>query len=205
MKVKIVLGLQNSSNAEVLVDADHFSADMTGNSHFTAADITAQVTAVKTAVTNMRNAMNEATSDTKTDDIKVARDALDRALRKLANKVEDTANDASVIDANRVNLVHSAGMNVKDQVHPQKRQFAASNTDISGTVLLTAQGGANANEWQYTPDIVNYTGRIAVATATKARTEISNLKKGTEYAFFHKAIISGTNTDWEAPVILMVI
>jgi hypothetical protein len=72
-------------------------------------------------------------------------------------------------------------------------------------VLLTAQGGANANEWQYTPDIVNYTGRIAVATTTKARTEIPNLKKGTEYAFFHKAIISGTNTDWEAPVILMVI
>jgi len=204
MKTKIVLNLGSISNAQVLIDADHYTTDMTGNTHFTATDTVAQVATVKTAVTNLRTAINEPTSDTKTDDIAIARDALDRALRKLANKVEDLANDPSTPDANRVNIVHSAGMSVKNQVHPQKHIFTASNTDISGTVLLTAQGGAKANEWQYTTDIINFTGRVPVASTTKAHTEIPNLKKGTEYAFFHKAIVAGTNTDWEAPVILMV-
>lgn len=204
MKVKVVLNLGGSSNAQVLIDADHYTTDMTGNAHFTAADIVAQVTAVKTEVTNLRTAINAPTSDAKTDDIRIARDALDRGLTKLAGKVEDVANDPATPDANRVDIVHSAGMNVKNQVHPQKHKFTVNNTDISGTVLLTAQGGANANEWQYTTDIINFTGRIPVATTTKAHTEIPNLKKGIEYAFFHKAIIAGTNTDWEGPVFLMV-
>ncbi len=204
MKVKVVLNLGSSSNAQVLIDGDHYTTDMTGNAHFTAADITAQVTAVKTLVTNLRTAINAPTSDSKTDDIKIARDALDRGLTKLAGKVEDVANDPSTPDANRIDIVHSAGMSVKSQVHPQKHKFTAGNTEISGTVLLTAQGGANANEWQYTTDIINFTGRVPVATTTKAHTEIPNLKKGADYAFFHKAIISGTNTDWEGPVFLMV-
>ena len=65
MKVQIVLDLQHSSNAQVLADADHYTTDMTGNANFTATDITAQVTVVKTAVLNLRAAMNEVTSDTK--------------------------------------------------------------------------------------------------------------------------------------------
>jgi len=204
MKVQVVLNLGSSSNAEVLVAADHYTTDMTGNTHFSAADITAQVTATKTAVTNLRAAINAVTSDTKTDDIRIARDVLDRNLTKLASKVEDVANDPSTSDGSRVDIVHSAGMSVKNQVHPQKHQFTADNGDVSGTVDLTAQGGANANEWQYTTDLINFTGKIAAPTTTKATTEIANLKKGTEYAFFHKAIISGVKTDWEGPVFLIV-
>lgn len=204
MKVQVVLNLRDSSNAQVLIDADHYTTDMTGNLNFTATDITTQVTATKTAVTNLRAAINAATSDTKTDNIKIARDVLDRNLTKLASKVEDVANDPSTADTNRVNIVHSAGMNVKDQVHPQKRVFSASNGEISGEVDLMAQGGAKAHEWQYTTDLANFTNRVAAATTTKASTEITGLKKGAEYAFFHKAIVADTKTDWEGPVFLVV-
>ncbi len=205
MKIQIVLNLKECSNAEILIAGDHFVTDMTGNSHFTLADIVAQVTVVKNDVTGLRTAINAPTSDTKTDDIRVARDTLERAIKKLANKVEDLANDPATLDENRINIVHSAGMNAKNQAHPQKHKFTVANSEVSGTVNLTAQGGANANEWQYTSDVINFTNRVASPTTTKANTEIKNLKRGTEYAFFHKAIISGTATDWEAPLILMVV
>jgi len=204
MKVQIALNLKGSSNAQILVDADHYTTDMTGNAHFAAAEIVAQVAATKTAITNLRTAINAPTSDTKTDDIKIAREALERNLTKLANKVSDVANDLTTPDANRIDIVHSAGMNAKGHAHPQKHKFTAINTEISGTVHLTAQGGANANDWQYTPDIINLSARIAAETTTTAHTDIPNLKKGTEYAFFHKAIIAGVKTDWEGPVFLTV-
>jgi hypothetical protein len=205
MKVQIVLDLKGSNNAQELVDADHYTTCMTGNGKFAAADIVAQVTATKTAVTNLRAAINAPTSDTKTDDIGIARDALDRNLTKLASKVEDLANDAATLDVNRVDIVHSAGMNVKNHVHPRKRQFTATNGDLSGTAYLTAPGGASAHEWQYTTDMANFTGRLAAPTTTVANTEIGNLKKGIGYAFFHKAIVPGTKTDWDGPVFLTVI
>lgn len=205
MKLQIVLNLKGRSNAEILTDADHFITSMTGNTHFSAADIVAHLAVVKTAINNLRTAMNAPTSDTKTDDIAIARDALDRSLVKLAGKVEDVANDPATPDANRVDIAHGAGMNVKNYAHPQRHTFAASNGNISGTVHLVAQGGANAHEWQYTTDIVNYTGRVAIPSTTKANTDIANLTKKTDYAFFHKAIIAGSDTDWEGPVILTVI
>jgi hypothetical protein len=205
MITKVVLNLGSSSNAQVLVDADHYTTSMTDNVLFTAADIVAQVTVTKTAVTALRAAINAPTSDTKTDNIGIARDVLDRALNKLAGKVEDIANDPATSDANRVDVVHSAGMNVKNQSRPQKRKFTATNGKISCSVILTAQGGANANEWQYTTDVVNFTGRVALPSTTAAKTEVADLKKSTEHAFFHKAIMTGEQTDWEGPIILMVI
>lgn len=204
MKVQVVLYLKDRNNAEVLIDGDHYTTAMTNNPLFAAADIVAQVTATKTAITNLRAAINAPTSDTKTGNIKIARDVVDRNLAKLGNKVEDVANDPSVADANRENIVHSAGMSTKTAVHPQKRSFTVTNGDISGTVYLTAQGGARAHEWQYTADVKEFKDRIAADTTTKGSTEITGLKKGTEYAFFHKAIVPDTKTDWEGPLLLIV-
>jgi len=205
MKVQIVLNLDDISNAQVLVDADHYTNNMTGNTVFSATDIVAQVTAAKTAATNLRTAINAPTSDVKTDNIAMARDVLNRNLNKLASKVEDLANDPATPETNREGIVHSAGMRLKNNYHPQQHQFTARNTDISGMVHLIAQGGVNANEWQYTTDLVNFTGRVAAPTTSKASTDIANLTPGVKYAFFHKAIIAGVITEWEGPVFLMAI
>jgi hypothetical protein len=204
MKVQVALNLQGSNNAQVLVDADNYVTNMTNNPNFSAPEIVAQVAVTKTSSASLRTVMAAPTSDTKTDDIRIARDVLDRNVTKLARQVEDVANDPSTPDANRVDIVHSAGMNVKSQVRPQRHKFTASNADVSGTVILTAQGGANAHEWQYTNDLTNFTGKIAATSTTTAHTEVSGLKKATEYAFFHKAIIAGVKTDWEGPVFLTV-
>jgi hypothetical protein len=204
MKIQIVLNLSSTSNAQVITDALRYTTCMTGNAYFTAADVVAQIDATNAATTSMRNVLSSPMSDTKKDNVLIARDVLDRDLIKLANKVEDIANAPNLSDLTRLDIVHSAGMIAKGQNHPERRQFRAVNSKISGTVIITAKGGAKAHEWQYTTDIVNYTGRIAVDSTTSAKTEIPNLADGTRYAFFHKPIISNTITEWEGPIILLV-
>jgi hypothetical protein len=204
MKIIVVLGLGDCSNAQVLIDGDRYVANMTGNAHFAAAPIVEQIGICRTSVSNLRLAINAPRSDTRSDNIRIARDVLDRNLSILGAKVEEIANDPSIPDTKRVEIVHSAGMAVKNQVHPGKHKFTVKNTEVRGTVHLTAQGGANSHEWQYTTDIINFTGRIAAHTTTKANTDIRNLKKLTEYAFFHKPIVPNGDTDWEGPIILIV-
>jgi len=204
MKVNVVLNLGSRSNAQVLVDAAHYTTNMTGNALFAAADIVAQVTATVTATTALRTAMTAPTSDTKTDNINVARETLDRNLTILAGKVEGVANNPTLVDDQRVGVVHGAGMEVKSVAPGKKRVFSVTNGDIEGSVHLTAPGGANAHEWQYTSDVVNFTGRIPASTTTASTTDITGLQSGTKYAFFHKSIMAGVSTDWEGPLYMKV-
>lgn len=205
MKIKVVLGLASCSNAQVLIDGDYYVVSMTGNPYFAAAAIVELLTGVKASLKTLRDAINAPPSNAKGDTVRNARDAVDRHLTILAGKVEEVANDPAVPDTKRVEIAHSAGMDVKTQVHPQRHKFTVSNTEISGTVYLTAQGRAKGHEWQYTDDIINFTKRIAEPGTSVANTQISNLKKGTEYAFFHKAILSRQKSAWEGPIILMVL
>jgi hypothetical protein len=205
MKVQVVLRLGSFSNEKLVVKGDHYVNCMTGNSYFTAVEIVTQLAKCKTSADNLRDAINLPTSDSKTDKIKTARDSLDRNINVLGGMVEDVANDPAIPDTQRVEIVHSAGMEVKEQTHPGKHIFSATNTKISGRAHLTAEGGANSHEWQYTTDTTNFTGRIAATTSTTSSIDIDGLKKGTEYAFFHKAIKAGQDTDWEGPIFLMVI
>ncbi|SRR5258706_5834619 len=205
MKAKIVLNLRSTSNAQVLVTATHITTNMTGNPLFAGADIVTQVTATGTATTNLRNAMSAPLSDTKTDNVRVAREVLDRNLTILAAKVEAVANSPTLVDSQRVGIIHSAGMEVKIQVIPKKRVFSVTRGIIEGSVHLTAQGGANAHEWHYTSDVVNFSGRVPMNTTTKSSTDLNGLTSGSKYAFFHKPIQAGISTGWEGPLYVMVI
>lgn len=205
MRVKTALNLGQTSNAQILVEAAHYITNMTGNSLFAAADITAQVTTTNTALTALRTVMNAPTSDMKVDNVNVARDVLDRNLIILAGKIEALANNPSLPDDQRVGIVHSAGMEVKGQPSPQKRVFAVTQGEVSGSAELTAASGAKAHEWHYTSDVVNFTNRIAAPSTTTSRTVINALTPGTRYAFFHKPIAAGTVTEWEGPLFCTVV
>ena len=114
-------------------------------------------------------------------------------------------NNPTLIYDQRVGIVHSAGMEVKNVGVPKKRVFAVANGNVEGSVHLTAAGGANAHEWQYTTDVATFTNRIATATTTVSTTDIAGLKSGSKYAFFHRPIVPGTTTDWEGPLFLVVL
>ena len=204
MKPRIVLDLNGINNSEVVIDAEHYTTCMTGNPLFKGDDIVEVVNSTKTATTNLRTAINAPITEAKNDNVRIARDVLDRCLTRLASKVEDLANDSEISDLVRLDIIHSAGMVEKGQTRRQKNQFTVKNSDISGTVNLTAPGGAKAHEWQYTTDTTNFTGRTAATTTTTARTKITNLKQATKYAFFHKPIVAGAETDWDGPVFQVI-
>jgi hypothetical protein len=178
---------------------------MTGNSHFADARIVAMVATCKTSVAGLRTAINAPTSDIRSDNISIARDVLDRNLTMLGAAVEEVANNPAIPDSQREEIVHSAGMEIKNQVHPTARVFRVINTGISGRVQLLARGNAKAHQWQYTEDVINYTGRIDIESTTTADTFAGNLTKGKEYAFFHKPIKPKVHTEWEGPVLLLVL
>jgi hypothetical protein len=205
MKVIVVLGLGSTTNAQLVIDADHYVQNMTGNALFTAPDMVAQVTNTANSIVDFKTALNAPTSDTKTDTINTTREVVERNLKILASKVEAIANEPSLLDDKRIGVVHSAGMEVKGQTANQKHVFAVKNGKIAGSVRVTAEGGAKAHEWQYTADVINLTSRISAVTTTTASTDIVGLKSGTRYAFFHKAVLAGVASDWEGPLFLTVL
>jgi len=201
MKIEIVLDLNKRSNAEVVVDGDHYITSMTGKKAFDTPEVTTQITTTTNAVDGLRSAMRAPTSDVKTENIRIARDTVDRSIRKLANRVEDIANDPSLPDVARIDVAHQAGMKVKGHTPRQKNQFKAVNGDLSGSVILTAASGVTAHIWQYTSDIVNFTGRIQAKSTTGTKV-ITGLTPLTKCAFFHQPIIGDDDTEWEGPIIL---
>ena len=201
MKIEIVLDLKNRTNAEVVVDGEHYTTCMAGKEVFRTPEISAEITTTTNAVAGLRSAMRAPTSDEKTENIRIARDTIDRSLRKLANRVEDIANDPAIPDVARVDIAHQAGMKVKGRSARQKNQFKAVNGDISGSVILTAASGATSHIWQYTADIEKFTGRTQEKGSSGKRV-ITGLTPLTKYAFFHQPIIGDEDTDWEGPIIL---
>ena len=202
MKIEIVLDSYKRSNAEVVVDGDHYITSMTGKKVFDTPEVSAQITTTTDAVAGLRDAMRAPLSDVKTENIRISRDTVDRSLRKLANRVEDIANDPALPDVARIDIAHQAGMKVKGRTPRQKNQFKAVNGDLSGSVILTAAGGVTAHLWQYTTDIVNFTGRIPAKNTTSGTVVITGLTPLTKCAFFHQPIIGDDDTDWEGPIIL---
>ena len=202
MKIEIVLDLDNRTNAEVVVGGDHYLTSMKGKKVFDTPEVSAQITTTTDAVAGLRSAMRAPLSDVKTENIRISRDTVDRSLRKLANRVEDIANDPSLPDVARIDIAHQAGMKVKGRTPRQKNQFKAVNGDLSGSVILTAAGGVTAHLWQYTTDIVNFAGRIPAKNTTSGTVVITGLTPLTKCAFFHQPIIGDDDTDWEGPIIL---
>jgi len=201
MKIEIVLDLNKRSNAEVVVDGDHYITSMTGKPIFGTPEVTTLITTTTNAVDGLRSAMRAPTSDVKTENIRIARDTVDRSIRKLANRVEDIANDPSLPDVARIDVAHQAGMKVKGHTPRQKNQFKAVNGDLSGSVILTAASGVTAHIWQYTTDIEKFTGRIQ-AKGSSGTKVITGLTPLTKCAFFHQPIIGDDDTEWEGPIIL---
>jgi hypothetical protein len=204
MKIQVVLKLSSRSNAQILIDGQHYVVCMTGNPYFAAEEDVALVATCKGSITGLSTAVNAPISETKTDVIKIGRDKVDRNLTMLGARVEEVANDPSIPDSQREEIAHSAGMETKTSPQPKTRVFSVRNTRVSGVVYLIAKGRAKAHEWQYTTDVINFTGRIAANSTSQANTTIPGLKKGTEYAFFHKAIMAKGETDWEGPILLIV-
>ena len=193
------------NNAEIMAEASHYTAEMNRSGNFAETPAIALIGAVETANAQMQSCINRPSYGAQHQDIAQCRDVLERHLHALVSFVETAANHPSVPDAAREAMVANAGMRLCRHSGSHKRSFSAACGELSGTVCMTAAAGAVAHEWCYTEDIVHFTGRIAASSTTKGKTVITGLKRLTEYAFFHKPIVVGEETEWEGPIIVAVV
>lgn len=204
MKIVTVLDLENTTHAQALVNSDYFVAESNESGNFTDAASVEQLAATTTAATGLRTALNAPVGVSKNADIVLARGVLDWNLTKQAGIVEDKSNNPALTDAVRMELAISSGMNIKGYTRPPQHTFSAKNTNISGQIDLSAKGRINGHQWEYTYDVVNFTGRIPLDSTTVAKQTINNATKGKEIAIFHKPIIAKTQTAWEGPIFITV-
>jgi len=205
MTITIILKLAQQNNPQLLVSGDRFVTDMTGNPHFVGAEVVAQIAVVKVAITSLRGIINMAKYKDQPGDTAKARDTLCREINKLKNMVEYIANGSTVADIDRVNIAHSAGMEVKGYTNPETHIFTVTLGPKSGSLTLTAAGSKNAHEWQYTFDVINYTNRVALPTQTVAHAQIDNLPLKSDVACFHKSIEPGIDNNWDGPIVITVV
>ena len=81
-------------------------------------------------------------------------------------------------------IIESAGYFVAATHGAQKRQNAAFNTEIPGTVLLTADGEGH-HEWQMSKDMINTIGLPSTSTS---KTTVPNLILGDVWYFRNKKV-----------------
>ncbi|GHN01799.1 hypothetical protein WSM22_32880 [Cytophagales bacterium WSM2-2] len=209
MKIIVVLGLNLLNNAMVIIKARSIIGNMTNNPFFSAQDIVDHLAVLANSVDVLEALIIAPITESKTDGIRTAREVVDRHLGMLASKVQATANNPLLGENQRVDAVHSAGLEVKQYKKGDKRSFTVSNGEKSGSAYIVAgssDGKAKAHEWQYVknPNANGEGERIAAPTTTTAFTEINNLEVGSRIAFYHKAILAGKQTNWEGPIFWVI-
>jgi hypothetical protein len=201
MKINVVLNLSNNTNAELAAVASNYAQCVSSDPTFPEAEFKPLVTQVTTNNTRFQSLMMAPISESKTEDVRVAREELELSLQVLANAVEIMSNKKGLTDDERVAIVHRAGMQVKSKAPNQKRVFDVVAGDVTGTAEMTAEGGPRAHEWQVTHDVVNFTARVQLPTTTAGITTVTGLQPGTVYAFYHRGVVAGKVQEWEGPIL----
>jgi|GEM_PF-739149 len=111
-------------------------------------------------------------------------------LRSIMSMVQQKAD---ITPANASDIIQNAGFEVKKSTIRQKRQNAAINTQIVGTIMLTADGTGH-HEWQMSKDKISITNLPATSTS---HTLVTGLKPGDVWYFRnHKVNTNKTIFNW---------
>jgi hypothetical protein len=174
---------------------------MTGNAAFPSPVPTlAEVTA---AITSLQAAESAALARTKgavttRNEQRAVLVALLRHLQAYIQVQADAGGD------NAASIIESAGVAVRKTPVRKPRVFAAKPGANSGTVdLVTAAAGQRASyEWQYSAD----GGKtwVTVPATLQAKTTVTGLTPGATVEFRFKSVVKTGESDWSAPVSLLV-
>ena len=174
---------------------------MTGNAAFPSP--VPALTEVTTAINSLQNAETAALARTKgaVTTRNEQRAALVALLKHLKAYIQVQA-DANA--ENAASIIESAGVAVTKTAVRRPRVFAAKPGTNSGTVeLVTAAAGRRASyEWQYSAD----GGKtwVSVPSTLQARTTVTGLTPGSTVEFRFKSVVKAGESDWSAPVSLLV-
>lgn len=148
----------------------------------TQAQFTIDVNAYITAETNVRNHIAGAVGARNT-----AYNVIKSDLIKLLAMVQSKA-DAN--ESNAAAIIGSAGFYVRNAPSAHKKQNAAFNTQLLGTVTLTADGTGH-HEWQMSKDQANI---INLPATTSAQTQVTGLTTGDVWYFRNRKVNSKKTT-----------
>lgn len=202
-KIVVALFLRQLSDTELINKARISAARITEDKSYPEADFKSLVEDLIKAADVFEQALQSPLSETKADREETGRAELERAMAALGNEVETLANKSE----DGMAIVHGAGMAVRQPSVGNKARngFGAERGSGKGKAKLSAIADGSAHEWQFAKDLVNFTNRVAAPSTTTCTTEITGLESLTQYAFFHKMIKAGMETQWEGPVILLVL
>ena len=177
-------------------------SNLTNNTYFptgwtagslTQAQFGLDVTAYITQVTNVKNHVAGAVGLRN-----AAWTTLKADLQLILAMVQNKANASeSIAEA----IISSVGFFVRSTQGRQKKQNAAFNTEILGTVTLTADG-AGHHEWEMSKDMVTI---INLPATTTAQTQVTGLNTGDVWYFRMRKVNSKKKTyNWCAWIMLKV-
>jgi hypothetical protein len=196
--------------AQLIIYCRGILTDLTGNINVplpypantpTQATVKADIDALEAAEAL---ALNKAVGNAAGRDIKL--EVVKRDMRGLRAMVQIIADNNTPVNA--VAIVESTGMSVKKPGTRKPTVFNVKNTLVSGMVKLGApanKGSRGAHQWYYTTDLVNFTNPVFLPATSPAKTQVGGLVAGTKHAFFHIAVVSGSENVVDGPIFLMVI
>lgn len=188
--------------ADKIVRAQSILARLTGNATFPIATWPVNVVSLAqfgtdvTALVNTESALKNRTGTSAARNAAMATVMAD--LRSLLYMVQLKA-DANL--ANAATIITGAGFAVKTVSIKQKQKNDAQNTEVLGSVFLTAEGTGH-HEWQMSKDKVTIT---ALPPTSVAHTFVSGLTTGNVWYFRnHKVNTPKTTYNWSPWVELTV-
>lgn len=178
---------------------------MTGNSFFlgtfpsnvpTLATVTADINALDAAESL---ALTGVIGSVEARDIK--KEVVLKDLRLILAYVQSVADNNT---ANALNIIKSAGMDVKQAGSHSKSDFDVTHGDVSGTVVLTAKSVARraSYEWQMGTDGKTW---VNLPNTLTCKTSVTGLTPATTYYFRCNAVTKNGEGTWSQVVNIIAI
>jgi hypothetical protein len=175
-----------------LTNNTYFPTGWTAGS-LTQAQFGLDVTAFLNSVTNVKNRVAGAIGARNTAWTKIKAD-----LMLILTMVQDKA-DAN--ESNAEAIITSVGFFVRVSNGKQKKQNAAYNTEVLGTIALSADG-TGPHEWEMSKDMVTV---INLPATTTAQTQVTGLNTGDVWYFRNRKVNSKKKTyNWCVWIMLKV-
>ena len=175
---------------------------LTGNANFPVASWPSNIVSLAQFTTDVNNFVTaQAAVVSKTGTTAARKAALLVVMTDLKSILTMVQNKANANVANAETIIENAGFFVKNTKTKGKQQNDALNTEVLGTVLLTADT-AGHHEWQMSRDMVNI---INLPTTSTAKTYVQNLNTGDTWYFRnHKVNTKKSTYNW-SPWIKLII
>ena len=188
--------------SQKIVRAQAVETKFTGNINFPVGSWPINIVSLTqfgTDVTTLANA--EAAVASKTGSVAARNAALVVVMTDLRGLKSMVQAKADANPTNAASIIVSAGFNVVTRNSHTKKENAALNTEVTGTVLLTADK-AGHHEWQMSKDMTTIINLPATTTCT---TQVMGLTPGDVWYFRnHKVNTKKTIYNWSAWIKLII-